>query len=64
MPAPNVEGLYFVNGFSGHGVMHSPASGRITAELILQGRSELIDAHQLSVERFTEGRLLEETARL
>jgi len=44
MPAPNVEGLYFVNGFSGHGVMHSPASGRITAELILQGRSELIDA--------------------
>ena len=31
-PAPNVEGLYFVNGFSGHGVMHSPASGRITAE--------------------------------
>src|SRR5205814_7974147 len=61
-PAPNVEGLYFVNGFSGHGVMHSPASGRITADLILQGRSELIDAQQLSVERFTEGRLLEETA--
>ena len=61
-PAPNVKGLYFVNGFSGHGVMHSPASGRITAELILQGRSELIDAQQLSVERFTEGRLLEETA--
>src|SRR5436190_19101060 len=61
-PAPNVEGLYFVNGFSGHGVMHSPARGRITADLILQGRSELIDAQQLSVERFTEGRLLEETA--
>src|SRR5438067_2186721 len=61
-PAPNVEGLYFVNGFSGHGVMHSPASGQITADLILQGRSELIDAQQLSVERFTEGRLLEETA--
>ncbi len=61
-PAPNVEGLYFVNGFSGHGVMHSPASGRITADLILQGRSELIDAQQLRVERFTEGRLLEETA--
>src|SRR5206468_5415475 len=30
-PAPNVKGLYFVNGFSGHGVMHSPASGRVTA---------------------------------
>jgi sarcosine oxidase subunit beta len=60
--SPNVEGLYFVNGFSGHGVMHSPASGRIAADLILQGRSELIDASQLSVERFREGRLLEETA--
>src|SRR5712691_4934849 len=61
-PAPNVEGLYFVNGFSGHGVMHSPASGRIAADLILQGRSDLIDAKQLSVERFATGRLLEETA--
>jgi sarcosine oxidase subunit beta len=61
-PSPNVEGLFFVNGFSGHGVMHSPASGRIAADLILQGQSELIDARQISVERFAEGRLLEETA--
>ena len=61
-PAANVKGLYFVNGFSGHGVMHSPASGRVAADLILQGRSELIDAQQLSVERFAAGRLLEETA--
>ena len=61
-PAPNVKGLFFVNGFSGHGVMHSPASGRITADLILQGNSELIDVAKLSVERFAEGRLLEETA--
>jgi sarcosine oxidase subunit beta len=60
--APNIEGLYFANGFSGHGVMHSPASGRITADLILQGHSELIDASQLSIDRFAEGRLLEETA--
>ncbi len=61
-PAPNREGLYFVNGFSGHGVMHSPASGRVTADLILNGRSDLIDANQLSVNRFAEGRSLEETA--
>lgn len=61
-PAPNVTGLFFANGFSGHGVMHSPASGRITADLILRGYSELIDTTQLSVERFAEGRLLEETA--
>lgn len=61
-PAPNVAGLYFVNGFSGHGVMHSPASGRITADLILKGRSEIIDAAQLGVTRFATGQLLEETA--
>jgi len=61
-PAPNVEGLYFVNGFSGHGVMHSPASGKIAADLVLQGHSDLVDANQLSVTRFAEGRTLEETA--
>lgn len=61
-PAPSVAGLYFVNGFSGHGVMHSPASGRITADLILRGRSDLVDASLLGVERFAAGRLLEETA--
>ncbi|MGH9970441.1 MAG: NAD(P)/FAD-dependent oxidoreductase, partial [Pyrinomonadaceae bacterium] len=61
-PAPDVQGLYFANGFSGHGVMHSPASGRITADLILKGHSELIDTGQLSIKRFAEGRALEETA--
>jgi sarcosine oxidase subunit beta len=60
--SPNVEGLYFVNGFSGHGVMHSPASGRITADLVLHGRSDLIDATQLSVTRFAEGKFLVESA--
>ncbi len=61
-PSPEVEGLYFVNGFSGHGVMHSPASGRITADLILNGASDWIDARQLNIERFKTGKLLEETA--
>ena len=61
-PAPGVEGLFFVNGFSGHGVMHSPAAGRVTADVILRGSSDLIDVSQLSVERFASGKLLEETA--
>ena len=60
--APGVKGLFFTNGFSGHGVMHSPASGRITADLILQGQSDLIDTSLLQLERFAAGRLLEETA--
>jgi sarcosine oxidase subunit beta len=61
-PSPDVGGLYFVNGFSGHGVMHSPASGRVTADLILQGHSDLLDAAQLNIARFAAGQLLEETA--
>jgi sarcosine oxidase subunit beta len=60
--SPDVRGLYFANGFSGHGVMHSPATGRVTAEIILDGRATLLDAAPLGVQRFTEGRLLEETA--
>lgn len=59
---PGVRGLFYANGFSGHGVMHSPASGRIVADLVLHGRCHVLDAAPLGVERFTEGRLLEETA--
>jgi sarcosine oxidase subunit beta len=60
--APSVDGLYFANGFSGHGVMHSPATGRIVSELILHGEPRTVDAAPLGAERFAEGRLLKETA--
>ena len=59
---PGVHGLYLANGFSGHGVMHSPATGRMVSEMILDGRSHSIDATPLRAERFAEGQLLEETA--
>ena len=61
-PAPEMKGLFFANGFSGHGVMHSPATGRILSELILEGQSRLLDAAPLGPDRFAKGRLLEETA--
>jgi sarcosine oxidase, subunit beta len=60
--AAPVTGLYFANGFSGHGVMHSPATGKILADLILNGSTDLIDAKLLDYARFAEGRLIEETA--
>src|SRR3984885_13058218 len=60
--AAPVTGLYFANGFSGHGVMHSPATGKILADLILNGSTDLIDAKLLNYTRFAEGRLIEETA--
>jgi sarcosine oxidase subunit beta len=61
-PAPGTPGLYFANGFSGHGVMHSPATGKITADLILKGASDLVDTRLLNFDRFAAGRLLEETS--
>jgi sarcosine oxidase subunit beta len=57
-----VPGLFLANGFSGHGVMHSPATGKIMADLILKGTSDLVDANLLGLRRFAENRLLEETA--
>jgi sarcosine oxidase subunit beta len=60
--APNVRGLFLANGFSGHGVMHSPATGRIISDLILHGQTHLFDIKPLGAERFTEGYLLEETS--
>ena len=57
-----IEGLYFANGFSGHGVMHSPATGRALSEIILDGKSSFLDVSCLSLERFAKGELLHETA--
>ena len=57
-----IEGLYFANGFSGHGVMHSPATGRALAEIVLDGKASFLDVSCLSFERFSKGELLHETA--
>jgi sarcosine oxidase, subunit beta len=60
--APGVPGFFLANGFSGHGVMHAPATGKILSDLILHGETELIDASLLNLARFSEGRLIHETA--
>jgi len=57
-----VSGFFCANGFSGHGVMHAPATGKILSDLILTGKTDLIDASLLNFARFAEGRLIHETA--
>jgi sarcosine oxidase subunit beta len=57
---PEVGGLYLACGFSGHGFQHSPATGRLMAELILDGRTTGIDITPVSVRRFATGALLRE----
>lgn len=61
--APGRPGFFLANGFSGHGVMHAPATGRIVSDLILTGTTKVVDeVSVLSLERFSSGALLEETA--
>jgi sarcosine oxidase subunit beta len=62
-PVAEVPGFFLANGFSGHGVMHSPATGKILADLILQGKTNVVDdVTVLAFERFAKGELLHETA--
>ncbi len=59
---PELPGFFLANGFSGHGVMHAPATGKILSDLILTGKTDLIDASLLNLSRFAEGRTIHETA--
>jgi sarcosine oxidase subunit beta len=53
-PVAARPGLFLINGFSGHGFQHSPAAGRILADLIA-GRDPGIDLAPFSYERFSAG---------
>jgi sarcosine oxidase, subunit beta len=56
-PAPGVEGLYLINGSSGHGVMHSAVLGQLLTEIMLDGRAHTLDIRALRPSRFAEGEL-------
>ncbi|MFE3193735.1 NAD(P)/FAD-dependent oxidoreductase [Nocardia sp. NPDC059240] len=58
-PAP-IPGLFLAAGFSGHGFKISPAVGRLAADLLLDGRTDLphVDAADFRYARFAEGRPL------
>jgi sarcosine oxidase, subunit beta len=53
-PVPEVEGLFLINGFSGHGFQHSPAAGRILADVIAGG-NPCFDLTPFDLRRFARG---------
>ena len=53
-PVPGVDGLFLINGFSGHGFQHSPAAGRILADVIA-GRDPQFDLAPFAAARFAAG---------
>jgi len=57
---PAIANLYFINGFSGHGLQHSPGAGRAIAELIIHGRFQTLDLSCLGYERIADNRPLRE----
>jgi sarcosine oxidase subunit beta len=52
--SPDVAGLFTIAGFSGHGFQHSPAAGRILADLIA-GRDPDFDLAPYRPDRFNSG---------
>jgi glycine/D-amino acid oxidase-like deaminating enzyme len=53
---PAVPNVVFAAGFSGHGMQHSPATGRGVAELIADGGFSTLDLSPLGWARVIEGR--------
>ena len=54
-----IDGFINAAGFSGHGIMHAPATGELIAELIVDGKTSL-DISTLSASRFRTGQLVRE----
>lgn len=52
--APDVEGFFLAVGFGGHGFQHSPATGRLTAEWLLDGKPSM-DLSLFDPARFAKG---------
>jgi glycine/D-amino acid oxidase-like deaminating enzyme len=57
---PACPNLIHAAGFSGHGIQHSPATGRGVAELVAHGRFVTLDLSPLAFERIIENRPLVE----
>ncbi|HUP00370.1 MAG TPA: FAD-dependent oxidoreductase [Gemmatimonadota bacterium] len=53
--SPEVKGLYYACGSSGHGIMHAPALGQLLAEIVLDGEASSLDVRALRPSRFDEG---------
>lgn len=56
-----IDNFLFATGFSGHGVMHSPATGRGIAELIVHGQYRTMDLSPLGYERIRDNKPIVES---
>lgn len=59
---PALPGFIFASGFSGHGLMMSPATGKIVSEMVMTGRSTTFDVSIFAPDRFERGALVHDAA--
>jgi sarcosine oxidase subunit beta len=55
-----IKGFYICAGFSGHGFMHGPITGKLMSEIILDGQASSLNISVLEFDRFESGRLIKE----
>jgi glycine/D-amino acid oxidase-like deaminating enzyme len=59
-PHPDLHNLFFINGFSGHGMQHAAGAGLALAEWMLHGQSQTLAVSELGFERLVHKRPLRE----
>jgi len=56
-PVPDAPGAWLATGHASWGILNSPATGRMVAEMILDGRSHSVDAAPFAPTRLPAGRM-------
>lgn len=56
-PVPGVPGAFLATGHASWGILNAPATGRMVAEMILDGGSHSIDAAPFALSRLPAGRI-------
>ena len=56
-PVPGAPGAYLATGHASWGILNAPATGRMVAEMILDGGSHSVDASPFALSRLPAGRI-------
>jgi glycine/D-amino acid oxidase-like deaminating enzyme len=54
---PGAPGAYLATGHASWGILNAPATGRMVAEMILDGASQSVDASPFALSRLPAGRI-------
>ena len=55
-------GFYTIAGFSGTGLMHAPAVGKIASDLVIDGNTDIINLEKFNLCRLNKAKIISETS--